>query len=165
MTTTPTEPAAPATEAPTRIPSWSIATNEGVTATGYLPAWSEDDPTTAGVPLAHLPTALADVSHRAHFDGQTFPVHDPDTGAPPTESAEERALWGVLVCNPYAEEPDPRVPVVNIAILRDYWINHLDQDGVAEVAAKLRAQADLLDHDVRPRLIAARAYWAAQQNA
>lgn len=147
------------TAAPER--QWSITTTAGYTATGYLPAWSEDDPSTTGVPLEHLPAELADVSHRAHFDGQAFRVHDPDTGAPPGASTEERALWGVLVCNPYAEGPEPSVPVVNIAILGDFWINHLDPDGLADVAAKLRAQADRLDQEIRPRLIAARTDWAA----
>jgi hypothetical protein len=37
----------------------------------------------------------------------------------------------------------------------------LDPDGLAEIAAKLRAQADRLDHDIRPQLLAARADWAA----
>lgn len=142
-------------------PTWTIATTAGYAVTDYLPAWADSDPTATHVPLDQLSVELADVSHRAYFDGQLLRVHHPVFSA----AADERVLWGVLVCDPYAEDPDPRVPVVNVAIVGDYWINHLDPDGLAEVAAKLRAQADRLDHEIRPQLVAARADWAAHHSA
>jgi hypothetical protein len=79
--------------------------------------------------------------------------------------AEEQVLWGSIDCIPYAEDPEPRIPVVNIAIIEDYWINDLDPDGLTELAARLRAQADRLENEIRPRLIAARTDWAHHQHA
>ncbi|CAG6393405.1 hypothetical protein NMG29_02295 [Streptomyces cocklensis] len=70
----------------------------------------------------------------------------------------------MLDCDPYAEDPHPRMQVVSVAIVGDVWINHLDPDGLAVLAAKLRAQADRLDHDVRPQLLAARADWDARHS-
>ncbi|WP_333768737.1 DUF6907 domain-containing protein [Streptomyces sp. IBSBF 2435] len=145
--------------------TWTIATTTGDTVTGYLPTWADDDPTATDVPPDQLPVSLADVSHRADFDGQLLAVHNPASPNGISEGTEERVLCGVLVCDPYAESPDPRVPVVNVAIVDDYWINHLDPDGLAEVVAKLRAQADRLDHEIRPQLVAARADWAARHTA
>ncbi|SHK57061.1 DUF6907 domain-containing protein [Actinacidiphila paucisporea] len=138
---------------------WTVATTEGFTVTGHLLAWADDDPTATGVPPGQLAVQLADISHRAYFDGELLHV------IAPGREPQEGVLWGVLVCDPYAEDPAPRVPVVNIAVVDDYWINHLDPAGLAEVAARLRAQADRLDHDVRPRLVAARADWAARHGA
>jgi hypothetical protein len=59
----------------------------------------------------------------------------------------------------------PRVPVVNLLIVDDYWITDLDPNGLAEVAARLRAQADRLDREVGPALVAAREDWAAHHTA
>jgi hypothetical protein len=42
------------------------------------------------------------------------------------------------------------------------WILGLDPNGLADIATKLRAHADLLDHKVRPALVAARKDWAAR---
>ncbi|CAG7650982.1 DUF6907 domain-containing protein [Actinacidiphila bryophytorum] len=139
--------------------TWTIATTAGDAVSGHLPAWAHDDPTAANVAPDQLPVELADISHRAYFDGQLLRVRD---GA--STAADERVLWSVLVCDPYAEEPDPRVPVVNVAIVDDYWVTHLDPDGLAELAAKLRAQADRLDQEIRPQLVASRADWAAHSN-
>ncbi|WUH92325.1 hypothetical protein OG900_20920 [Streptomyces sp. NBC_00433] len=140
--------------------NWTIATTAGREVTGHLPAWADSDPTATNVPLDQLPVALADISHRSYFDGQLVRVHNAASSA-----TDERLLWGVLVCAPYAEDPHPRVPVVNVAIVDDYWITHLDPDGLTKLAAKLRAQADRLDQEIRPQLVAARENWAAHQNA
>ncbi|MFJ4407259.1 DUF6907 domain-containing protein [Streptomyces sp. NPDC088910] len=70
-----------------------------------------------------------------------------------------------MECRPFAEEPEARAPVVNLAIVEDFWIDGLDPAGLAQIAAKLRAQADRLDHEIRPRLVAARADWAEHQCA
>jgi hypothetical protein len=55
--------------------------------------------------------------------------------------------------------------VANIQPCPGYSLPALDPEGVAEIAAKLRAQADLFDHTLRPTLIAARKEWAAQHTA
>jgi hypothetical protein len=78
---------------------------------------------------------------------------------------ESEVFWGGIECSPYAEDPDPRVPVANVWLADDYWIHHLDPTGLAEFAAKLRAQADRLDLEVRPALITARADWNARHTA
>jgi hypothetical protein len=137
---------------------WTITTVNGLQTSGYLPAWAEDDPSEVGVPLEMLGVRLADVSHRGFFEGQIIDVVAPDAHG----KAEEEAVFEVSIdCTPYAEDPELRVPVANIQAYPERWILGLDPTGVAEVAAKLRAQADRLDHEVHPALIAARADWAA----
>lgn len=68
-------------------------------------------------------------------------------------------LFGSIDCHPYAEDPDSRVPTVNINITADCWIADLDPDGLVKFSAKLRAQADRFDNEVLPALIAAREDW------
>ncbi|MEE4545797.1 hypothetical protein V2S66_27990 [Streptomyces sp. V4-01] len=51
--------------------------------------------------------------------------------------------------------------MVNLQVSVGRWILGLDPDGLADIATKLRAHADLLDHTVRPTLVAARDDWAA----
>jgi hypothetical protein len=50
--------------------------------------------------------------------------------------------------------------VVSIALIDDHWITDLDPQGLTEIAQQLRAQADLLDREIVPRLVAARTDWA-----
>jgi anti-sigma regulatory factor (Ser/Thr protein kinase) len=149
----------PVQPAPWSTPgTWTITTVNGVQTSGYLPAWAEDDPSEVGVPLEMLGVRLADVSHRSFFEGQIIDVVAPDAHG----KAEEEAVFEASIdCTPYAEDPEPRVPVVDIHAYPEHWILGLDPAGVTEVAAKLRAQADRLDHEVRPALIAAREDWAA----
>lgn len=135
---------------------WSIVTTSGCTATGYLPGWAVEDPSATGVPPAGLHLAVSEVSHHAPFPGQRMPVTC-DTG--PAQEAE--VFRGGIDCDPYAEGPEPPVPVVNLQIVDDYWVYGLNPEQLAGIAAKLRAQADRLDHAIRPALIAARTEWAA----
>ncbi|MFC4034052.1 DUF6907 domain-containing protein [Streptomyces polygonati] len=154
-------PDTPVTEIVPPAGTWTIATASGFTASGYLPAWATADPSETGVPLDLLQIRLADLNHYALFDGQPMQVRSPGCACAPGRVGESEIFRGSVDCNPYAEDPEPSVPVANIAIIEDFWINGLDPDGVAEIAAKLRAQADRLDHDIRPQLLAARADWAA----
>ncbi|HEY5834033.1 MAG TPA: hypothetical protein VIW71_08945 [Streptomyces sp.] len=72
---------------------------------------------------------------------------------------------GRIECIPYSEDGElPQVPVVNLHIVDDHWVNGLDPDDLAEVATRFRAQARL-DHEMRPQLIATRADWAAHHPA
>jgi hypothetical protein len=137
--------------------TWTIETTCGHTTTGYLPAWAEDDPSETGVPLERLGVSLADICHHAPFSGQLLPVSCDSSPGRPTV-----ILFGSINCNPYDEDSELRVPVVNLQIVDDYWSNGLDPTALADVAAKLRAQADRLDHEILPALIAARADWNAQ---
>ncbi|MYS22580.1 hypothetical protein GA0115240_142317 [Streptomyces sp. DvalAA-14] len=152
---------APAAEPVQPGRSWTIATTAGYAATGYLPAWAVADPSETGISLDLLPIRLADVNHCTVFEGQTMRVRSPGCGCVPGRLGETEVLRGSIDCNPYAEDPEPSDPVVNIATIEDFWINGLDSDGLAEIAAKLRAKADRLDREIRPRLLAARADWTA----
>jgi hypothetical protein len=130
-------------------------------ASGYLPAWAEDDPTEAGVPADELHSRLTQINHRSCFDGPMVPILAPDLW----DGVEEDAVFeGSIDCNPYDEDPRLRAPVVNLQVCVGRWISALDPQGLAEIASKLRAHADLLDHKVRPALIAARADWAAHRS-
>jgi hypothetical protein len=148
---------APTTGPLRRASTWSVTTTTGFTVSGHLPAWADEDPSESGVPLGRLSIVLEDVGHRSSFEGQLLPARSPACEG----DAAGHILWGSIDCNPYVEDPAPRVPVANVALVADYWINDLDPAGVADLAAKLRAQADRLDDEVRPALVAARADWAA----
>lgn len=145
--------------------TWTIGTSVGHTVSGYLPAWADDDPTATGVRLEVLHARLADVSHTASFDGQSVPVHSPESGHEPSHAEEVYIFRGHIACRPYAEDPEPCLPVVNIEIVGDLWINGLDPAGLGELASTLRAQAARLDGEVRPALAAAREDWAARHPA
>ncbi|WTR15321.1 ATP-binding protein [Streptomyces sp. NBC_00138] len=138
--------------------SWAITTTDNAVAAGYLPAWAEDDPTEVGVPTEELPQRLAEVNHRAFFEGPMVPLTAPDLW----NGVEEDSVFeGSIDCNPYDPDQRLRVPVVNLQVSVGRWILGLGPDGLADIAVKLRAHADLLDHKVRPALIAARNDWAA----
>ncbi|UWE07686.1 ATP-binding protein [Actinacidiphila bryophytorum] len=140
---------------------WTITPDTGPATSGYLPAWAEDDPTEANVPLDQLPERLAAVNHRNFFEGPMMPLTAPDVW----EGAEEDAVFeGSIDCNPYDPDPRLRAPLVNLQVCVGRWITGLDPDGLAEVAAKLRSHADFLDAKVRPALIAAREDWAAHHS-
>jgi hypothetical protein len=137
---------------------WAIITTGGHVVTGYLPTWATTDPSERDVPLDELADRLADINHWAAFPGQTITVHTPETGRP----IEEEILHGSIDCNPYADAPEPRIPVANIHVAAECWISDLDPDDLARLAAQLRAQADRLEHQVRPALIAARTDWMSR---
>lgn len=146
--------------------TWTITTTAGYTATGHLPLWADEDPSATGVPHDRLSVTLADIRHHITFEGQQVAVWNPALPSGRQYKSEQaQVLWGSIECHPYAEAPQPREPVVNIAIVADHWISGLDPDGVAEIARQLRAQADRLDNEIRPRLVAARADWAEHHPA
>ena len=137
---------------------WTITTNSGSATSGYLPAWAEDDPTEADVPVDQLPARLVGINHRNFFEGPMVPLTAPDVWG----GIEDDAVFeGSIDCNPYDTDPHLRVPIVNLQVCVGRWALGLDPHGLAEVAAKLRAHADFLDEKVRPALVAAREDWAA----
>ncbi|MBD0739426.1 DUF6907 domain-containing protein [Streptomyces sp. CBMA29] len=140
-------------------PKWKIVTRAGFSVEGYLPAWAEDDPSQTDVPLELLSVRLADVTHWMEFEGQSARIRSA-LESDGERSGESQILWGVMECRLFAEEPEASAPVVNLAIVEDFWIDGLDPAGLAQIAAKLRGQADRLDHEIRPRLVAARTDWA-----
>ncbi|MEC3995883.1 hypothetical protein VSR01_21115 [Actinacidiphila sp. DG2A-62] len=74
-------------------------------------------------------------------------------------------LCGSIDCAPYSEDPASRQPVVNLQLIDDYWFLNLDPEQLATLATQLRAQADHLDHTVRPALTAARQDWTNRHTA
>jgi hypothetical protein len=138
--------------------TWTVTTTTGHTTTGYLPSWATHDPSRTGVPVDQLGLVLADISHCARFSGPSMPIATDD--GPGTDTV---ILDGSIDRHPYAENPDARIPVVHPQITDDHWINNVNPDELAVVAAKLRAHADYLDSEVAPALVAARADWAAHQ--
>jgi hypothetical protein len=140
--------------------TWNITTTNGYTTTGHLPAWAEDDPSTTGIPPQHLGTELAGINHHQPFPGQSVTVSvtdDPGIGAV--------ILSGSIDCAPYSEDPASRQPVVNLQLIDDYWFLNLTPEQLTTLAAQLRAQADHLDHTVRPALTAAREDWTTHHTA
>lgn len=139
---------------------WTITAETGLTVSGYLPEWAEDDPSENGVPLSLLPARLAGVSHRSLFEGQMVPLVTPDLNA----AAEDDAiLEGAIDCNPYDPNPDLRRPHVTLQVCVGYWIRGLDPDDLTRVITQLRAQADLLERHIHPALITARDDWATHE--
>ncbi|WP_328466830.1 DUF6907 domain-containing protein [Streptomyces sp. NBC_00448] len=153
-------PPAPAEfpELPGPARRWTLTSVDGHTLSGYLPPWAGDDPSEHHVPVDQLAHRLADIHHSARFPGQTATVY---TAADRSGRPSEQEIFScTLDCTPYAELPDPRVPVANVHLCEESWIIDLDPEGLLQVADLLRAQADLLDRKVRPALIAAREDWA-----
>ncbi|MEW1866452.1 hypothetical protein AB0399_39790 [Streptomyces sp. NPDC088194] len=138
--------------------SWTITTTSGFATSGYLPDWAEDDPSEAGVPLDQLPLRLGGINHRNFFEGPMMPL----TATNSRDDAEEDAVFaGSIDCNPYDTAIRLRVPVVNIQVSPGHWILGLEPQELADIASKLGAQADLLQDEVLPALIAAREDWSA----
>ena len=99
--------------------------------------------------MDRLDKALADICHRAEFSAQGIRVATDD--GPGTVMA---VLGGSIDCHPYAgnprSPPSAGIPVANLQIIDDYWVHGLDPDQLADITAKLRAQADRLDHEIAP---------------
>jgi hypothetical protein len=111
------------------------------------------------VPLDQLLLRLGSINHRNFFEGPTMPL----TATNSRDDAEEDAVFaGSIDCNPYDTDIRLRVPVVDIQVSPTYWILGLNPQELADIASKLRAQADLLHDEVLPALIAAREDWSAR---
>jgi hypothetical protein len=111
------------------------------------------------VPPEELPQSLALINHRTFFEGPVMQVTAPDLW----EGAQDEPVFeGSIDCNPHDPDPRRRVPLANLQIADARWVLGLGPQALAEVAATLRAHADLLDQKIRPALIAARTDWAAQ---
>ncbi len=158
-------PTAPGATAPGKQPApwstpgtWTITATDGTSASGYLPAWAEDDPTETDVPPDELPQRLALIDHRSLFDGPTMPITAPGRW----DDTEDDAVFEPSIhCAPNHPNPGLRVPVANLQVSDGRWIIGLDPGALTEIAGKLRSHADLLDHEVRPALIAALDDWTA----
>jgi transcription elongation GreA/GreB family factor len=139
---------------------WTITTTDGQTATGTLMTRAEDDPSQDGVDPELLQDVLGDIGHRRHYAGPK--VNADLAGIRGREVGETSILLPQIEVDPFDTDLAKRVPTVAVEMTAgsDDWISGLDPAGVAGLAAKLRAQADLLDQ-VAADLAAARADWAA----
>jgi hypothetical protein len=148
----PTEPETPAAR------TWTITTTNGVSVSGHLPKWAQSDPSEQNVPADRLELRLDDLRHCRYFDGQRVEVDLQERDG--RYKGPTAILCPQMDVEPFADDPAERIPTVTIEIIEgsDNWIPRLDEDGVADVAAKLRAQADRLDQ-VAADLAAARADW------
>lgn len=143
--------------------TWSISTTGGITLTGYLPFWADEDPSESDVPLEELSVKLVDLAHRRPFDGQRMRVHNPAHADDVRLGAEESLFDGHITCHPYSEDPQERMPYANVRVVDDLWLNHLAPEGLTELAAQLRAQADHIEGDVIPALEEARSDWTGRR--
>ncbi|MGW0876880.1 DUF6907 domain-containing protein [Streptomyces sp. NPDC002740] len=150
------EPTAP------RARTWSMSTEGGTTVSGHLPAWAEDDPSKTALPNDKLRLHLSDVTHCRAFPGQAMVIDTPFGIDGGLEIYEENVFCATIMCSPHSSAPAHRVPTATITVVEDCVMEDLDPQGVTDVSAKLRAQADRLDQ-VAADLADARADWA--QNA
>lgn len=122
-----------------------------------LPArWAEEDPRQTGIPPDRLRNTLRDVIHRATFDGELIRLARGGYG--PGEQAW--VFGGHIECTADVDDRPP-VPIANLHFFEDYWLSGLGPNDLTVFAAQLRAQADRLENDIRPRLVAYRADWSA----
>ncbi|MFI5759117.1 DUF6907 domain-containing protein [Streptomyces sp. NPDC051569] len=155
----------PPSEGITSGRTWSISTTSGVTLTGYLPPWADEDPSESDVPPEELSVKLIDLAHWRPFDGQRMRIHNPADADGAGLTVEESLFDGHITCYPYSEDPQERTPYADVRVVDDLWLNNLTPEGLAKLATQLRMQADHLEKDVIPILEAARHDWAAHQPA
>jgi len=141
--------------------TWTVTTDGGIDVSGHLPFWDEGDPSESGVPLERLGVVLSDINHHREVSGRFLTLDVPARDGEPRSVGEQVPVFcGGIDCDPYAPEPQLRVPVFNFRLVDDYCVTGLDPDGVSALAALLREQADLLEDEVRPALAQARRDWA-----
>jgi hypothetical protein len=140
---------------------WTVTTVNGVSVSGYLPKWAEDDPSESGVAPERLSVTLVDIAHRRAFDGIALTAF--------TEGRSDRAH----LVNAFAPEiqchpcPDPElpgeslVPVVNVQISPECWMTDLGPDQLLAYADQFDSLAHRIRSEVVPTLEAARADWTA----
>lgn len=140
--------------------TWTIATENGVKVSGYLPPWADGDPSETACPADRLELRLADLTHSRDFDGQPMLIDTPFGLNRTRDIYEEEVFRGRIVCDPYDGNPIGRTPTATVAVVEDCVIEGLDPAGVTAIADKLRAQAAVLDQ-VAADLTDARADWTA----
>jgi hypothetical protein len=147
--------------------TWTITADSGLTASGYLPDWATDDPSEENVPLAEFGIRLSDLAHFADFTGQKVPqVNSPGAGpGEPSQVGPAVILRPSITCDPYADEPERRVPSATVRITDDYYVDCLDPPALAALITGLEAQVNHLRTAVLPALTNARHDWSAHINA
>ncbi|WP_328911758.1 MULTISPECIES: hypothetical protein [unclassified Streptomyces] len=80
--------------------TWTITTDEGLSVTGHLPTWAEDDPSESGVPLDRLGAVLGDINHHRDTSGQLLRVRS-SPGAFGSTNEKVPVFCGSIDCDPY----------------------------------------------------------------
>lgn len=142
--------------------AWTLTTNNGVRAHGYLPQWADHDPSEDNLSFSQLRLRATDVTHTKYFPGQPMTVNAPDEGG--REIYEEEVFRPQISCRPSDDDPAEQMPHATVTVVEDHIIEHLDPQGVTDLATKLRAQASRLDQ-VSRELAVARADWATKVQA
>jgi hypothetical protein len=140
-----------------RRKTWVIRSAGGVTATGHLPEWADEDPSTDGLTPVEFDNHLSDLCHRRDFGGLPVNIWHPASGADVPSPTGILAFH--IACSPHVATIPPQ-PLAAIQIVDDYNVVDLDPDGVRHFAMGLRKMADVLDREVVPALVAAREDWA-----
>ncbi len=143
---------------------WTITTVNDVRVSGHLPAWAEKDPSQDDVPADRLQLRLVDLTHTRDYGGPTVRVDGPFGEGGKHEIDEDTLCRAQIWCAPHSLDPEQRVPYAIVTVLEDCVIGGLDPAGVADLAAKLHAQAAVLDQ-VAVDLAEARADWAKNGGA
>ncbi|MBD0740543.1 DUF6907 domain-containing protein [Streptomyces sp. CBMA29] len=138
-----------------------ITADDGSVVAGHLPDWAQEDPTTHGVPADQLPARMADITHWADFEGASLRVHAAGTGGAIGLLEEVMIFASSIMCHPFPDSAEPRLPFAEVQITPDCWMTGLDPDALVALAATLRTLADRIENDVRPLLLSARTDWAA----
>ena len=151
-----------ATAAQNAVPAgiWAVTTTGGECVSGYLPGWADADPSRSGVLPERLHVALADVVLEADMGGLVLPVVH---GQGPVRDVGVLAV--TMGCKPFGEDDEPRLPVVGVQVVEDFWIAGLDPEGVADLGQHLQSLGRHLLAAVAPKLAAARADWALHSRA
>lgn len=140
---------------------WTISTTNGISISGYRPGWDQSiDPSEQNVDDGYLADRLDSVFHRQWFPGQ---ITDANLGDSTGHSIGRHAiLCPQIGVDPFSDDPAKREPTVSVELVEGYddWIEGLDADGVAALAAKFHAAGDQLLNQVLPALVAAREDWA-----
>jgi len=139
---------------------WTLRTDTGATVSGYLPAWAQEDPSQDNVPVDKLRFRLTDLTHEREYDAPRITVHAPLGPDGAMEDIDSRLFAPQIWCGPHSDYPEERTPYALITVLEDCVLDHQGPKDVASLAAKLRAQAAVLDR-VAVDLAAARADWDA----
>jgi hypothetical protein len=160
--------ALPEDEATTVAPggTCTFALANGSSVSLYRPAWAEgDDPSEDNLTPDELRMHLEDLHHARSYKALRV-----DAANLQQTKGRYRGPAAILCpqldVRPYSDDLAERIPTVSVEISEgsDDWIENLDPAGVADLAAKLRAQAAVLDQAARD-LTAARADWAANGGA
>lgn len=140
--------------------TWAITTaTNGTAVSGYLPAWADEDPSCTDLPDKDLSRKLGDVAHCKSYPGQQVTLNVPDCEGG-RQVIEEEVFRLEMWCRPYSTRPGHRMPFGVVTVTDDQMIDDVDPDGFRDLAAKLRAQAAILDQAAAD-LTAAREDWAA----